>query len=568
MTRRPDGAVCFTIGVVDEVELAEACIGHVRRAYPTSAIVLLVDSADPAVVERWREVAERLAVEARAVPTPVYAMENGGLVVAVHLEAFLAIEALWWFKIDPDTFVRRPLDELPDAPCFFGTVQGGHPRPSLQGGCIGGTRDAVRRLHESGVLASPALLDPESTWATGNQILLRRLADRRLVSFDFVHAWAAEQIGVPLVDHPEIKSLWLGPPRDGSRYAVTHPHKSLGRETPTDLDEPTELARRVREIVRLSSPAGAIVAVVSKGDDELVAFDGREGCHFPSEQGFYAGYHPADGAEALGRLEYARRRGAEFLVVPQPSFWWLDYYGDFRAYLEERYRLVTWQPDTCVVFDLRDDGERAANINTARYWDRVYRAEAQRGDMEQAGYIRDYGPIHDAIVSLVPDDARVLDLGCGPGVLCRKIKRARPGAAVTGVDFSRFVVERNERVDADMGITYLCRDLRSELGSLDGGYDVVSLCEVLEHLEEPERVAEEAVGLVGPGGRLVLTCPHDEAGLHPEHLRRWGHDEVFHLLAPYSTEVVFRSFRPPYDRWLLATFEKAPATDAAAEAAS
>lgn len=109
---------------------------------------------------------------------------------------------------------------------------------------------------------------------------------------------------------------------------------------------------RIREVVRLSLPPAARVLVVSKGDDDLLRLDGRCGMHFPqTEGGVYAGYHPADSAEAIKHLEVLKPQ-AEFLLIPASSFWWLDYYADFRRYLESHYQLVVYSQASCVIFAL------------------------------------------------------------------------------------------------------------------------------------------------------------------------------------------------------------------------
>src|SRR4030095_1795569 len=66
---------------------------------------------------------------------------------------------------------------------------------------------------------------------------------------------------------------------------------------------------------------------------------------------------------------------------------------------------------------------KQVNINTPEYWDRVYRGEWESGQATGENYSRDYGPIHDAIIRLIPDGSTVLDIACGPGLLCRKIKQ-------------------------------------------------------------------------------------------------------------------------------------------------
>jgi SAM-dependent methyltransferase len=83
------------------------------------------------------------------------------------------------------------------------------------------------------------------------------------------------------------------------------------------------------------------------------------------------------------------------------------------------------------------------------------------------------------------------------------------------------------------------------------------MCEILEHLEAPEEVLCAAMSLLKPGGRFILTCPHDDGIPDPEHLREWGHDNLFHLLAPYSDTISFVHFPPPYFHvWMLAYLNK------------
>src|SRR5262249_15676275 len=60
-----------------------------------------------------------------------------------------------------------------------------------------------------------------------------------------------------------------------------------------------------RSLVENHTPEGARLAVVSKGDDELLELHNREAWHFPRAEsgGAYAGCYPADSAEAIAHLE-------------------------------------------------------------------------------------------------------------------------------------------------------------------------------------------------------------------------------------------------------------------------
>ena len=98
------------------------------------------------------------------------------------------------------------------------------------------------------------------------------------------------------------------------------------------------LVEQVRQLVRDTVPDGATVLVISKGDEELLKFDGRHGWHFPQDAtGGYAGHHPRDSDDCIAELERLRAKGARFLVIPEPSRWWLQHYKEFARHLEAHY---------------------------------------------------------------------------------------------------------------------------------------------------------------------------------------------------------------------------------------
>jgi hypothetical protein len=109
----------------------------------------------------------------------------------------------------------------------------------------------------------------------------------------------------------------------------------------------------VRAAVERDVPAGARVLVVSRGDDSMLELGGRRASHFPQgEGGGYAGFNPADSADAIAQLEALRGAGASFLVFPATALWWLGHYIEFRRHLEACYRRVCDDPDSCVIVDL------------------------------------------------------------------------------------------------------------------------------------------------------------------------------------------------------------------------
>lgn len=111
------------------------------------------------------------------------------------------------------------------------------------------------------------------------------------------------------------------------------------------------MVERVRALVAEAVPEGATVAVVSRGDQRLLDLDGRTGWHLPQvEDGTYAGYHPADSAEAVAHLTQLRQRGADHLMVPASGLWWLTWYDRLRDHLARSATLVAFHEEVGAVY--------------------------------------------------------------------------------------------------------------------------------------------------------------------------------------------------------------------------
>jgi hypothetical protein len=112
---------------------------------------------------------------------------------------------------------------------------------------------------------------------------------------------------------------------------------------------------RVRQIACRLLPPDATVAVVSRGDEQLLDLNGRRARHFPRmADGIYAGQYPADSAEAISQVDAVRAAGADYLLFPATAFWWLDHYPGLREHLERHHRMVVRQQHVCLIYALQD----------------------------------------------------------------------------------------------------------------------------------------------------------------------------------------------------------------------
>ncbi len=101
--------------------------------------------------------------------------------------------------------------------------------------------------------------------------------------------------------------------------------------------------------------------------------------------------------------------------------------------------------------------------------------------------------------------ARVLDVGCGGGILAESM--ARRGAQVTGIDLSPkpLKVARLHAMEAGVSLDYrevAAEDLAAEQ---PGAFDAVTCMEMLEHVPDPASVVRACTTLVRPGGHVFFS---------------------------------------------------------------
>lgn len=98
-------------------------------------------------------------------------------------------------------------------------------------------------------------------------------------------------------------------------------------------------------------------------------------------------------------------------------------------------------------------------------------------------------------------DVRVLDVGCGGGLLCEAL--AGCGARVTGIDLAPGMIEvaRLHAAEQNLAIDYRVCDANT----LAETYDVVSCMEMLEHVPDPAAMVGALARLVRPGGAVFVS---------------------------------------------------------------
>jgi ubiquinone/menaquinone biosynthesis C-methylase UbiE len=103
-----------------------------------------------------------------------------------------------------------------------------------------------------------------------------------------------------------------------------------------------------------------------------------------------------------------------------------------------------------------------------------------------------------------PAQARVLEVGCGTGVLTRLLAGAPRVGSIVGVDPAPSLLRRARELTAGLsGVEFRQADGRS-LPFEDAAFDVVACDSALCHIPGPERALAEACRVLRPGGRLAV----------------------------------------------------------------
>ncbi|MBV6861958.1 bifunctional 2-polyprenyl-6-hydroxyphenol methylase/3-demethylubiquinol 3-O-methyltransferase UbiG [Xanthomonas euvesicatoria] len=101
--------------------------------------------------------------------------------------------------------------------------------------------------------------------------------------------------------------------------------------------------------------------------------------------------------------------------------------------------------------------------------------------------------------------ARVLDVGCGGGLLSESM--ARLGAQVTAIDLAPELVKvaRLHSLESGVQVDYRVQSVEDLAAEQPGSFDTVTCMEMLEHVPDPTAIIRACASLLKPGGKLFLS---------------------------------------------------------------
>ena len=123
-------------------------------------------------------------------------------------------------------------------------------------------------------------------------------------------------------------------------------------------------------------------------------------------------------------------------------------------------------------------------------------------------------PMHDCVKALeIPQQAKVLDLGCGPGNLTRHL--AQSGLRVTGMDKSAAMIARAKRQPSSA--RFMAGDALN-IDAQDGRFDVVISASLINVVPDSAALLVEIARVLKPDGSATVLFPTPQ--FDPEHAER------------------------------------------------
>ncbi|MGX2031794.1 bifunctional 2-polyprenyl-6-hydroxyphenol methylase/3-demethylubiquinol 3-O-methyltransferase UbiG [Methylocaldum gracile] len=100
---------------------------------------------------------------------------------------------------------------------------------------------------------------------------------------------------------------------------------------------------------------------------------------------------------------------------------------------------------------------------------------------------------------------RVVDVGCGGGILSEGLARA--GAQVVGIDLAEELLDvaKSHADESGIGVDYRRVSAEALAEAESDSFDIVTCMEMLEHVPEPASVVRACAKLVKPGGRVFFS---------------------------------------------------------------
>jgi len=223
---------------------------------------------------------------------------------------------------------------------------------------------------------------------------------------------------------------------------------------------------------------------------------------------------------------------------------------------EEKFRDGPYTVYTCggcglVYVSPRLTGQALLDVYNETYWKSDNPKERGYADYasESKLYLKTYQKRMKLVSKWLPDNARILDVGCAAGYFLR-IAQQR-GHDVHGVELSAAIAkEAIAALGADRVFNGSLDDAVAARGWQPHSFDMVTIWDVVEHVPEPQGLLASIRKLIKPGGKLLLETQNVQSRMarrlgkawhhykHDEHLYHFDPDTIGKLLDQCGFDVL------------------------------
>ena len=102
----------------------------------------------------------------------------------------------------------------------------------------------------------------------------------------------------------------------------------------------------------------------------------------------------------------------------------------------------------------------------------------------------------------IPENAKILDVGCAIGQLCREIKSLHPNAEITGIDPAEKMIERAKTLSETTDIRYFATEL--EKLPENEKFDIIVSTNAFPYVMDKKFFLQCVKNHLNPGGRLLI----------------------------------------------------------------
>ena len=172
------------------------------------------------------------------------------------------------------------------------------------------------------------------------------------------------------------------------------------------------------------------------------------------------------------------------------------------------------------------------NANTKRHWDNVWKKEG-------ISTWRTYAQLFEAIGNYIPRGSRVLDIGCGIGILLEKLKREKQ-CECHGVDVSQYAINIIRQYGMNGEVSTL-----PNIPFKDKTFDTVTATEVIEHIKEVQDAIKEAFRVLKNDGIFIVSVPDDCLGFEQEdeHFHKFTKENLKDLLYTFGNIIELKNIK-------------------------